>query len=77
MEWDQETVKMRPAAEETKILFYIEDVHLTEFDKFKDNCSGETLRELIQYQQWFSSKKGEMRSVEDVNFIGCYNTKSA
>ena len=33
MEWDQETVKMRPAADETKVLFYIEDVHLTEFDK--------------------------------------------
>ena len=47
MEWDQEVVKMRPAADETKVLFYIEDVHLTQFDSFQDNQSGETLRELI------------------------------
>jgi len=37
MEWDQEVVKMRPAADEIKVLFYIEDVHLTQFDSFQDN----------------------------------------
>jgi len=37
IEWDQEIVKMRPNSEDIKILYYIEDMHLTEFDKFSDN----------------------------------------
>jgi hypothetical protein len=38
---------MRPAIEGTNVLMYIEDMHMTQFDKFEDSTSAETLRELV------------------------------
>ncbi len=48
---------MRPEGPNTHVLFYIEDLHMAQYDKFDDNTTGETIRDLIQYSEWFSSKK--------------------
>ena len=50
-------VPMKPIGEGQKILFYIEDLHLSSYDKFSDNSTAETLRDLIETKTWFSSKK--------------------
>jgi len=38
---------MRPEGPNTHVLFYIEDLHMAQYDKFDDNTTGETIRDLI------------------------------
>jgi len=58
---------------EKYILIYMEDLHLSHFDGFQDNSAAETLRDLIHYKRWFSSKKQSMRKIQKVNVVSCVN----
>ena len=55
------------------MLVYVEDVHLSHFDQFDDNSAAETLRDLLYYKRWYSTKKQSMRKVTGVNVMGCFN----
>ena len=68
---------MKPCGNGSCLLVYIEDVHLTNFDEFQDNSAAETLRDLIEYKRWFSTRKRSVRKVESVNLISCLNIKYA
>ncbi len=59
----KQLVPMKPIGEGQKILFYVEDLHLSSYDKFSDNSTAETLRDLIETKTWFSSRKRSIRYV--------------
>jgi hypothetical protein len=77
MEAEAEVVAMKPHGDNVCLLVYVEDVHMTEFDHFKDNSSCETIRDVIAYKQWFVPKKKVAREILNVNVIGCVNPNAA
>jgi hypothetical protein len=71
-----ETRKLRPAGRETKLIVYLEDMHLSATDRHGDQPGVEALRDFLSCQTWYSHRKKGMRQIEDVNFVACIDSRA-
>jgi len=75
MEKRSDSKKLRPlGSANSKLLVYLEDLHLTWIDNYKDQPALEALRDYLISKTWFSVRKRGIRQIEDVNFITCLDS---
>ena len=71
-----DTGHLRPPGENSKLVVYFEDLHMSKVDKYGDLPGMEVLRDLITYKEWYSTMKKSQRVIEDTNLIACIDTRS-
>ena len=64
------------AGENSKLIVYLEDLHMTWVDKHGDLPAVEVLRNYMTIGAWYSSEKKKTNKVDGVNLITCLDAKA-
>ena len=61
--------------DEKHIVFFIDDLHMTRRDRWRDQHANELLRQCLDYQGWYNTDKIYFKKVRDINFVGSIATR--
>ena len=71
-----DTGHLKPLGDESKLVVYLEDMHMSKVDKYGDLPGLEVLRDLLTTREWFSTQHKSHRVIDDTNLIACIDSHS-
>ena len=67
---------MKPPGEEGKLIVYLEDLQMSQIDKYNDAPGLEVVRDLLTTSEWYSTIRKSHRVIDDTNLIACIDNHS-
>jgi hypothetical protein len=65
---------LKPAGNNSRLIVYLEDLHMTKLDNFGDQPAIETIRDFFTTRRWYSAETKTARKIEHTNFITCFDS---
>jgi dynein heavy chain len=70
----KETNILKPPGHDTRLIVYLEDLHMTWVDETKDQPAIESIRDFFMQKQWYSPNKKATRKIQSTNFVTCFDS---
>jgi hypothetical protein len=69
----EETKIMKTPGEQTRLIVYLEDLHMTWIDQTGDQPALETIRDFLICKEWYSPNKKAIRKIQGANIVACFD----